>query len=69
MTGYSRLFSRRVGGSSWRKKIRYVNARNADPVVCHPIINVEAVRGAKIVSSVDTRGKYDVSDDPAALQW
>jgi hypothetical protein len=62
------LCSRRVGDSSLRKKIWHVNARDADPVVCHPIINVEAVPRAKIVSPVDARGKYNVSDDPPALQ-
>ena len=60
------LCSRRVGESSWGKKIRHLNACHAD--VCHPIVNVESVRQAKIVSPVDTRRKYDVSDDSAALQ-
>lgn len=37
-------------------------------VICHPVIDVEAVRRAKIVSTVDTRGKHDVSHYPSALE-
>lgn len=35
---------RRVGERIWRQVFRHVKARHADPVVCHPVINVEAIR-------------------------
>ena len=34
----------RVGECPSRQEIRHVKTRRADPVVCHPIINVKAVR-------------------------
>ena len=60
--------SRRMGKSPCRKHVRHVKARHADPVVRHPIINVEAVRRTKIVSAVDARGKYDVVHDAPSFK-
>jgi hypothetical protein len=60
-------FAPAVGDSSRRQAIRQVKARHANPVVGHPVIDVEAVRRAKIVAPVDAGGEHDVGDGPLAF--
>ena len=62
--GALHLCFRRVGDSSRWEANRQVQARHANPVVGHPIINVEAVRQSKIVAAVDAGGENDVGDGP-----
>jgi len=47
--------------------LRQVEPRHPDAVVGHPVVDVEAVRFAEIVSPVDSRGKDDLGDGPATL--
>ena len=39
-------------------------SRHSDPVVGHPVINVEAVWRTEIGAAVDGGGKHDVGDGP-----
>ena len=47
--------------------IRQVKTRHANAVVGHPIIDVETIRPAKVVTSVDASGKHNIVDDSVAL--
>ncbi len=60
---------RAVDESPWRQAFGHIKACRADPVIAHPIINVEAVRRAEIVAPVDSGGKHDVRDGIPALLW
>src|ERR1035438_8239706 len=61
------LCLRRVGGSSRRQDIGQVKASHPNAVVGHPVIDVEALRFAKIVAPVDPGGKYHVVNHTAAF--
>jgi hypothetical protein len=52
---------RRVGCSSRRQDFWKVKPRHADPVVCHPVINVEAVWRAEVVATVDAGWQHHVA--------
>jgi len=43
-SGTLHLCRRRVGASYWRHEIRHVKACRANPVVGHPVIDIEALR-------------------------
>ena len=47
--------------------LRHVKTGHADPVVCHPVINVEAVRHIEIVAPVNAGWEHDVGDDTPAF--
>ena len=57
------------GGSATppRQEIRQVKARDANPLVGHSIIDIEAVRRAEIVAPVDAGGEHDVGDGSVAF--
>ena len=50
-----------------RQMLGNIEARHADPVVGHPIINVEAIGRAEVVAPIDGGRKHYVGDDPLAL--
>jgi hypothetical protein len=54
-------------GPSRRQEVWHVKARHPDTVVGHPVINVEALRWAKIVTLVDARGEHNVGYGPGTL--
>ena len=61
------LCFRGVGDTSRRQDIRYVKACHANPVVGHPIVNVEAFRRAEIVAPVNSGREHNIRDGPAAF--
>jgi hypothetical protein len=44
---------RRIGGSFRGDILRQVKARNTNPIVRHPVVDVEAIWSSKIVAPVD----------------
>lgn len=56
-----------VGGCTAGQMLRHIQAGNPDPAVGHTIVNIDAVRLAKIIPPIDTRGKHDVGDGTAAF--
>ena len=61
------LWFRRVGDTSRRQELRHVQARHANAVVGHPVVDVETIRRAEIVAPVDAGGEHDVGDGAAAF--
>ena len=61
------LCFRRVGDSYGRHEIWHVKACHANPVVGHPVIDIEAVRCAEIVAPVDAGGEHDVRDSAVGV--
>jgi hypothetical protein len=49
----------------WGEMLRQLETSNAHPAVGHPIVDVEATRGTKVISPVDSTGKHDVGDGAA----
>ncbi len=54
----------RVGACSCRQEFRHVETRHADPVVGHPVVDVETIGQAEIIAPVDRGGKDNVGDGP-----
>ena len=42
---------------------------DANPVVGHPIIDVETVWGTKIVAAVDSGGEHNIGNRSVSLLW
>ena len=57
----------RISECPCRQVLRHVKTGHPDPVVSHPVINVEAVRHIEIVAPVNAGWEHDVGDDTAAL--
>jgi len=63
------LCLRRVGNCPRRYLFRQVKACHTNPIVRHPVVDVEAIWGSKIVAPVDTRGKNNIVNGPIAFLW
>jgi DNA polymerase III alpha subunit len=59
---------RTVGGCALWQRRRHIPTRHANPIVRHAIVDVEAFGRAKIVTTVDPRGKHEVRDRGLALE-
>jgi hypothetical protein len=59
----------RVGRCLRRSLLRQVEARHANAIVSHPIIEVEAIRRAQIVTPVDAGGEYNIGDNFVTFLW
>ena len=59
----------RVNVDAYRQAFRNVKACRANPVVGHPVVDVETVRGTKIVPAVNASGKHDVGNGSVPLLW
>jgi hypothetical protein len=62
-----RLCVRCVSDTSRRQDTRHVKACHANPVVGHPIVNVEAFRRAEIVATVNSGREHNIRDGPVAF--
>ena len=51
----------------WQRRW-HIQTRHANPMIRHAIVDVEAFGRAKIVATIDPRGKHDVRDHTLALE-
>jgi hypothetical protein len=47
-------------GNSRRQRCGNVQTRNTNPIICHAVIDVEAIRSTKIIATIDAGRKHDI---------
>jgi len=58
----------RIYFSCCRQHLRQIQTGDADPVVGHAVVDIEAIRQSEVVATIDAGWEHDVGDGPVALR-